>query len=104
MAFGRWGIVFGAGLGFGPLVGGMTVAFTSWEWVFLVHAPLAAITFLLAQASITESSDPGAVRIDIAGIVTLSLGVFCLVYLITRSEERRVGKGCVSTCRYRGGP
>src|SRR3546814_5546933 len=24
MAFGRWGIVFGAGLGFGPLVGGMT--------------------------------------------------------------------------------
>src|SRR3546814_12627353 len=97
MAFGRWGIVFGAGLGFGPLVGGMTVAFTSWEWVFLVHAPLAAITFLLAQASITESSDPGAVRIDIAGIVTLSLGVF-------RSEERRVGKECVSTCRSRWSP
>src|SRR3546814_11970202 len=24
--------------------------------------------------------------------------------LIDRSEERRVGKGCVSTCRYRGAP
>lgn len=89
MAFGFWGIVFGTGLGFGPLVGGLTVAFLSWEWVFLVHVWLAIITLALAQPSISESSDPHAARIDLVGMVTLSLAVLCLVYLITRGEVPR---------------
>ncbi len=89
-AFSSWGIVFGAGLGFGPLIGGVTVAFIGWEWVFLAHVPLAAVALLLARFAIAESSDPDAVRIDIAGIVTLSLAVFCLVYLITRGQALRL--------------
>lgn len=36
MAFGWWGIIFGIGLGFGPLVGVMIAALSTWEWVFLV--------------------------------------------------------------------
>lgn len=89
MAFGLWGIVFGTGLGFGPLIGGLTVAFLSWEWVFLVHVGLAIIALVLAQPGIQESSDPHALRIDLAGMVTLSLAVFCLVYLITRGQALR---------------
>lgn len=89
MAFSCWGIVFGAGLGFGPLVGGLTVAFLNWEWVFLVHVGLAIVTLAVAQFSVSESSDPHAVRIDLAGMVTLSLAVFCVVYLITRGEVLR---------------
>ncbi|MFB9948376.1 MFS transporter [Rhizobium puerariae] len=90
-AFSWWGIVFGTGLGFGPLVGGLTVAIASWEWVFLVHVALAVVTLLLAKAGVAESSDPHAVRIDLAGMVTLSLAVFSLVYLITRGEALRPG-------------
>lgn len=90
MAFSCWGIVFGAGLGFGPLVGGLTVAFLNWEWVFLVHVGLAVVTLALSQISVAESSDPRAVRIDLAGMVTLSLAVLCLVYLITRGQALRV--------------
>ncbi|PRD41684.1 MFS transporter [Phyllobacterium phragmitis] len=90
MAFSSWGIVFGAGLGFGPLIGGVTVAFISWEWVFLAHVPLAVVALLLARFAIAESSDPNAIRIDIAGIVMLSLAVFCLVYLITRGRALRL--------------
>ena len=85
-AFGWWGIIFGIGLGFGPLVGGAIVALTTWHWVFLVHAVLAIATAGLAQIGVEESSDPHAVRIDLAGMVTLSVAVFCLVSLITRGE------------------
>ena len=86
LAFSWWGIIFGIGLGFGPLVGGLTIALLDWKWVFLVHVGMAAIALALARISITESSDPDAVRIDLAGMITLSLAVFCLVYLITRGR------------------
>ncbi|MCJ2121668.1 MFS transporter [Methylobacterium sp. J-077] len=89
-AFGWWGIVFGFGLGFGPLVGSVIVAALSWEWVFLVHVLLALVALGLARAGVVESRDPHARRIDGPGIATLSLAVFSLVYLITRGQPLRL--------------
>ncbi|MCJ2060971.1 MFS transporter [Methylobacterium sp. J-048] len=89
-AFGWWGIVFGFGLGFGPLVGGVTVAALSWEWVFWVHVLLALVTLGLARAGLVESADPQARRVDFAGIATLSFAVFSLVYLIIRGQALRL--------------
>ncbi|MFM9921775.1 MFS transporter [Variovorax sp. H27-G14] len=83
-AFAIWGVVFGMGLGFGPIVGGAIVALSSWQWVFLIHAPLAAIALALVAVSVQESSDPDAQRLDLPGIVTLSLAVLGLTYFITQ--------------------
>ena len=33
-AFSAWGIILGIGLGFGPIIGGMIVAVSGWQWVF----------------------------------------------------------------------
>lgn len=87
LAFAWWGVIFGLGLGFGPIIGGTIVAFLSWEWVFLIHVVIAAVTLVLARSGVKESSDPEAIRIDIGGMVTLSLAVFGLVYLITQGQE-----------------
>ena len=81
-AFAWWGIVFGAGLGFGPIVGGAILALASWEWVFLIHGALATVVLLLSQVGVQESRDPQATRLDIAGITTLSVAVFCLVLFV----------------------
>ena len=83
-AFATWGVVSGIGLGFGPIVGSAIIALAGWEWIFLVHLPLALLTLMVATAAITESRDPDASRLDVAGIVTLSLAVFGLVYVITQ--------------------
>jgi len=83
-AFAIWGVVFGMGLGFGPIVGGAIVALSSWHWVFLVHVPLAVVALALVMGSVEESSDPDAKRLDLPGIVTLSLAVFGLTYFITQ--------------------
>jgi EmrB/QacA subfamily drug resistance transporter len=83
-AFSAWGIIFGIGLGFGPIIGGAIVALSSWQWVFWVHALLAVVTLTLVFSGVQESRDPHAHTLDVAGIVTLSLAVFGLVYFITQ--------------------
>ncbi|NKJ49604.1 MFS transporter [Burkholderia sp. SG-MS1] len=83
-AFSAWGIIFGIGLGFGPIIGGTIVALSSWQWVFWVHALLAVVTLMLVFGGVQESRDPHAHTLDVAGTVTLSLAVFGLVYFITQ--------------------
>jgi predicted MFS family arabinose efflux permease len=85
-AFATWGVVSGIGLGFGPLVGSTIVALTGWKWIFLIHLPLAALTLTIAVSAVTESRDPDARDLDAIGIISLSLAVFGLVYLITQGQ------------------
>ncbi|KWV58367.1 MFS transporter [Bradyrhizobium macuxiense] len=87
VAWGWWGVIFGIGLGFGPIIGGAVAAVLSWEWVFLVHVLFAAVALVLTIGGVHESKDPKASSLDLAGIVTLSLSVFCLAYYITQGPD-----------------
>jgi EmrB/QacA subfamily drug resistance transporter len=87
VAFAWWGIIFGLGLGFGPIIGGIIVTLSSWEWVFFIHVIMALFAVAFALMGVEESADPHAISIDISGMVTLSLAVFGLVYLITQGQE-----------------
>jgi len=86
-AFAWWGIIFGIGLGFGPIIGGLIVAVSSWQWVFLIHVLVAILTLALVFSGVQESSDPQAKKLDILGIVTLSLSIFGLTYFITQGSD-----------------
>lgn len=86
-AFAAWGVVFGIGLGFGPIIGSAIVALASWQWVFLIHGPLALLTLALAQYGAVESRDPDAERLDIGGMLTLSLAVLGSVFYITQGAD-----------------
>jgi len=86
-AFSRWGIVFGVGLGFGPIIGGMILAVSNWQWVFLVHVLIAVLTLILVFSGVEESSDPEAKKLDLPSIITLSLSVLGLTYFITQGSD-----------------
>ena len=86
-AFAIWGVIAGVGLGFGPMVGALILAVADWRWVFLVHVPLTLFTLVLLRVSVEESRDPTAHRLDIAGMLTLTLSVFALDYFITQGSE-----------------
>ncbi|WP_191485180.1 MFS transporter [Pseudomonas sp. FEN] len=90
-AFGAWGVVFGMGLGFGPIIGGLIMTISSWQWVFLVHVLIAAVTLFLVLAGVEESRDPQVRKLDTLGIVTLSLAVFGLAYYITQGPDLGFG-------------
>lgn len=86
-AFAAWGIIFGVGLGFGPIIGSTIVVLSNWHWVFLVHVPLTILALFLVFSSVEESSDPQAEKLDILGVITLSLSVFGLTYFITQGPD-----------------
>jgi hypothetical protein len=88
-SFAWWGVIFGIGLGFGPIIGSGIVAVAGGEWVFLVHVALALVTFTLGLIGVRESKDPQASRLDIAGTLTLSTAVLTLTAFIT--EGPRLG-------------
>ncbi|RMT95315.1 hypothetical protein ALP39_03049 [Pseudomonas marginalis pv. marginalis] len=92
-AFAVWGVIAGVGLGFGPMVGALILAVADWRWVFLMHVPLTLFTLLLLRISVEESRDPAAHSLDIAGMLTLTLAVFALVYFITQGSENGFAPG-----------
>jgi len=90
-AFVAWSVISGIGLGFGPAIGGFIVALSSWQWVFLIHVPLAILALAFIVSGVTESRDSNAQKLDRAGILTLSLAVFGFSYLITQGADLRSG-------------
>lgn len=85
-AFSTWGVVFGAGLGFGPVIGAIILEYLNWQWIFLVHAVLAVPTLFLVFASVDESSNPVAKPLDIWGMVALAASVFGATYLVQQVQ------------------
>lgn len=94
-AFAWWGVVFGAGLGLGPVIGAGIVALSSWQWVFLVHVPLALLTAALGRAGVQSSRDAPAGKLDSLGIVLLALSVFGLTYLIIQGSQPEMSRATV---------
>ncbi|GAB2941027.1 MFS transporter [Hafnia psychrotolerans] len=86
-AFAAWGIIFGFGLGFGPIIGGTLVALFNWRWVFLIHVFIALVTMVLTLGNVVESRDVQAKKLDIGGLVTLSLAVLGTTFLITQGSS-----------------
>lgn len=86
-AFSIWGIILGVGLGFGPIIGGSIIAIFSWQWVFLIHVPIAILAAILVYGYVDESKDTDAKKIDIWGMFTLSASVFGLTYFITQGPD-----------------
>jgi EmrB/QacA subfamily drug resistance transporter len=91
-AFSIWGIVFGAGLGFGPIIGSLIMAAFNWKWVFLIHVPITALALTFEYYGVQESSNPEARGLNIPGILLLSVTVFGLTFWITQGS----GLGFVS--------
>jgi DHA2 family methylenomycin A resistance protein-like MFS transporter len=60
-------------LGFGPTIGGALVTGPGWRWVFFVNVPIAVGCLAFGVRALTESTNPHARRIDLAG-QALSIG------------------------------
>jgi EmrB/QacA subfamily drug resistance transporter len=63
----------------GPLLGGAVVQWLSWQWIFWLNVPIGALLVPLVRARLPESFGPKA-RIDVAGLVMVTLGAFGLVW------------------------
>jgi EmrB/QacA subfamily drug resistance transporter len=87
VAFGVFGAVTGAAVAVGPLVGGVITSGIGWEWIFFVNIPIGAVAVAVTLAKVLESSDPGATRVDWAGLTTFSGSLFMLVFALVRGND-----------------
>jgi predicted MFS family arabinose efflux permease len=68
-------------------VGGALTTGLGWRWVFLVNVPIGAAALLATLREVKESRDPNAPRVDLAGLATLTAGLFLLVLGLLRGND-----------------
>ncbi|GAA2590717.1 MFS transporter [Actinomadura fulvescens] len=78
LAYSVWTAVMGAGMAFGPLVGGLVVQLYEWEAAFLLNVPVAVVCIGLAWWLVPESVSPREGRWDWWGVGQSMVGMVAL--------------------------
>jgi EmrB/QacA subfamily drug resistance transporter len=94
-AFGLYGATIGAAVAIGPLVGGALTDGLGWEYVFFINIPIGIAAAAITLTKVAESRDPNATRIDYAGLVTFSSGLFLLVLALLRGNAEGWGSSLI---------
>ncbi|GKQ39191.1 MFS transporter [Streptomyces sp. A012304] len=85
-AFGIYGAVAGAGGGVGLLLGGVLTEYLNWRWCLYVNLIFAAVALVGAMVLLPRHRRDTGVKIDIPGTVTVTAGLFALVYGFAHAE------------------
>ncbi len=87
-ALGILGGIAGSGAAIGVLLGGVLTSYISWEWIFFVNLPIAAVALALVPRYVRESHADGlAKHFDAWGAVTVTASLMLLVYGLTQSTN-----------------
>ncbi|MDO5852725.1 MAG: MFS transporter [Thermoplasmata archaeon] len=79
---GLLGAIFGVGSGIGPLLGGYITEFASWHWCFYINIPIAIAAGILTIKKFPTPISEGRSKIDVKGLVTLSVLLLDVLLLI----------------------
>ncbi|MEU9862835.1 MFS transporter [Streptomyces sp. NPDC047971] len=89
--FGLFGAIIGLGAVSGPLLGALltqwNIAGLEWRPIFLINLPVGIAGLLLGRKFISESKAPKALRLDIVGVLLVTLALLMLIYPLTRGRE-----------------
>jgi EmrB/QacA subfamily drug resistance transporter len=85
-AFGIFGAIAGGGAAIGLLLGGILTETLSWRWCLYVNLLFAVPAAASAVVLLVNQANPHRARIDIPGVVTVTTGLFGLVYGFSNAE------------------
>lgn len=89
--FGLFGAIVGLGAVSGPLLGALLTEWNlfglEWRPIFLINLPVGIAGLILGSRFITESKAPRALKLDLVGVVLVTLGLLMVIYPLTRGEE-----------------
>ncbi len=92
-AFGIYGAVAGAGAALGLLLGGLLTEYASWRWTMFVNVIFAAIALVGGALLLRHIVAEKRPMIDWPGTVTVSAGLFALVYGFSHADTSGWGNG-----------
>jgi EmrB/QacA subfamily drug resistance transporter len=90
-ALGIWSAALACGGATGALAGGFLTDYIDWRWIFLINVPIGIVGFILARRVLSESKAEGTRSLDIAGAVTVTAGLTCLVYAVVQTNSHAWG-------------
>lgn len=86
LAIGIWGGISGLGVATGPLIGGAVMEGWSWQAIFWINVPVAAIAIPLALLALGNAFGRRE-RIDLLGVALVGVGVLAVVHAIVRGND-----------------
>ncbi len=87
-AMGVFGFVASGGGSIGVLLGGVLTDVLNWHWIFLVNVPVGILVVVLSLMLIPAARVPtAAVKLDVAGAVTVTSALMLAVYAIVNGNE-----------------
>ncbi len=86
-ALGMVGTFVALGSLIGPPLGGFIVAYTSWEYIFLINVPIGIITLFFAVRMLPKGRKSENVKLDIPGTLLFMLFIVPLFAAISEGQE-----------------
>ena len=83
-AYGYSSVGWSLGAVLGIVAGGLIVTYVSWRWIFWINVPIGAAALLLATRVLRERGERAPRHLDPAGMVTLGLGLFGVLWAMTK--------------------
>jgi EmrB/QacA subfamily drug resistance transporter len=90
-AFGIYGAIAGAGGAMGLLVGGVLTEYLSWRWCMYVNILFAILATIGGALLLHNQRADARQRLDVPGTLTVSSGLFSLVYGFGNAETHAWG-------------
>ncbi|HEY3506552.1 MAG TPA: MFS transporter [Actinocatenispora sp.] len=90
-----WSAMLGAGIALGPVASAAVTRLADWRWYYAATA-LAALGLAAAGALVLGESAGGTRRVDVAGALTLTAGVVCLLAALTLGRTGWVRPGVLA--------
>src|ERR1019366_7635128 len=85
-ALGAWAAVIGLALAIGPVLGGVLTGIWSWRAIFWFNVVFGGLAFIVARATLPESSDPTRARPDYVGFVLAALALGAATFATISGE------------------
>jgi EmrB/QacA subfamily drug resistance transporter len=83
-AYGFNSIGWSLGAVIGVVIGGLIVTYISWRWIFWINVPIGSAAFVAALRVLHDRGERQHRRIDVAGMLTLGLGLFGVLWAMTK--------------------
>jgi EmrB/QacA subfamily drug resistance transporter len=85
-AIGVWGGVTGLGVAAGPVLGGVIVQETTWQWIFWSNVPVALAVAAGSALLLTESRGSRS-QLDFPGLILAGAAMFALTWAPVRAPD-----------------
>jgi EmrB/QacA subfamily drug resistance transporter len=100
---GPLGAIFGLSAVAGPLLGGFFVDHMTWQWAFYINIPIGLAAFAIAWFALTLPSKKATRKIDVAGVLLLSIATTCLIFFTDFGGDAEHGWAAPETWAFGAG-